>query len=1042
MSLPLPPSAATLVAVLEASGCAQALLDAEGVVRWANAAFATCTGHAAHAALGQRLATLLGSSRTDAEWMARRLSDGAGFTAVQFECASGGGTPMCCEITAVPCSGGFAVTLSDITEARRLARERARLSELLDTAQELGRIGVWERDARTLEGRWDRHMFRFFDLPPGAGTPHFADAVRRVDPTDELEKRFLESLQAPGLYASRYRVPLAGGGVRHLHSQWEVLAGADGLPERAIGIVMDDTEVYRLARSFEDANAQLKMAVELGNIAVWRHDLQTDRMHYNDRAFDVLGIPPRPGGLSIAEVREFVHPDDLPEVLASAERALQTDRPTDMHARYRRADGRWRDVLTRRVVQRGPQGEALAFLGVALDVTEQAEQSRRTLELSRRLEAAAQAARIGLWSTIVRARADGSNSFASAEWNAQMYLLFGLAPPGPPPSFGAWLAQCVHPEDRERVKRRAHEWLVDTQGRVDIEFRVALPPGQPDAVPRWVVLRGNVDHRGSDGMHLFGVAIDVTEQRMALQRLHDAAERAALAARGVGMGTWETDLHRVREYWDEQMFRLRGLEPAERPLNAAEREAMVHPDDLASLRVVADGSMGSGRPASYEFRVVWPDGQVRWLASRSSPLLDAQGVEVRRIGVNWDITDARNADLALREREVALRESQAKSRFLARMSHELRTPLNAVLGFTQLALDDGQGSNPALQREWLQHVLEAGRHLLALIDDVLDISAYEGGELPLALQPVALDALVAQTLPLLRSAADEQGVNIELGWLAASVMADTTRLRQVLLNLLSNAIKYNRRGGLVQIEAREASDAVVLAVVDNGRGMNAEQLRHAFEPFNRLGREDEAIEGTGIGLAIVKVLVERMGGTVHVDSMPGEGSRFELRLRRADGPAPRLPLPPPRAPAHNTLQFAAAEGRPRTLLYIEDNAVNAMIVQELVARRPGLVLHGAADGETGVALARRLLPDLVLLDMQLPDIDGHEVFRRLRADPLTAALPCIALSANAMPEDIQRALAAGFADYWTKPLDLHAFMASLDTLFGGLKTTNMKQAMQ
>jgi CheY-like chemotaxis protein len=227
---------------------------------------------------------------------------------------------------------------------------------------------------------------------------------------------------------------------------------------------------------------------------------------------------------------------------------------------------------------------------------------------------------------------------------------------------------------------------------------------------------------------------------------------------------------------------------------------------------------------------------------------------------------------------------------------------------------------------------------------------------------------------------------------------------------------------------------VCLKVSDSGRGMTDEQLRHAFEPFNRLGMEREGIEGTGIGLAIVKALVDRMGGSVRVRSEAGIGSTFEVRLPHApDVDATRAiqPAGPLFAPA---LPAGAPAGvrkpaRPGRLLYIEDNAVNVLIVSELVAMRPGLTLDVASDGESGVDRAAQLQPDLVLVDMQLPDIDGHEVLRRLRADPRTAHIPCIALSANAMPQDIQRALHDGFADYWTKPLDFKAFMASLDALF-------------
>jgi len=293
---------------------------------------------------------------------------------------------------------------------------------------------------------------------------------------------------------------------------------------------------------------------------------------------------------------------------------------------------------------------------------------------------------------------------------------------------------------------------------------------------------------------------------------------------------------------------------------------------------------------------------------------------------------------------------------------------------------------------------------------------------------VPLSALVAQTLPLVERQARQRKVKLRAGALSGVALGDPTRLRQVLLNLLTNAVKYNREGGQALVEAGADDAGAWLRVSDTGRGMSAEHLQHAFEPFNRLGLEHEPIEGTGIGLAIVKSLVERMGGSIQASSTPGAGSVFEVRL--PDGAAHEPASPPAAAPGSVASPLAPSGGRPGRLLYIEDNAVNLLIVQEALAQRGDLQLQTAVDGQSGVSLALADPPDLVLVDMQLPDIDGHEVLRRLRSDERTRAIPCISVSANAMPEDIRRALQAGFADYWTKPLDLDMFMRSLDTIFG------------
>jgi hypothetical protein len=478
------------------------------------------------------------------------------------------------------------------------------------------------------------------------------------------------------------------------------------------------------------------------------------------------------------------------------------------------------------------------------------------------------------------------------------------------------------------------------------------------------------------------------------------------------------------------MWRLRGLEPQPRPLTEAQLETLVHPDDLPSIKREQDSSARERRTAGGQFRVRWPDGSWHWLATRSIPVFDADGQEVRRIGVNWDITQAREAEQALQERVLAQRESRAKSQFLARMSHELRTPLHAVIGFAQLLLTDSSLALRGEPRDQLQHIHAAGEHLLALVNDVLDLSSLDTGEIRFDPQVVDLRALFDAAAPMVAPLAAEHDVQITRDELSHAVWADPTRLRQVLLNLLTNAVKYNRRGGSVHVEAAVSDRQVMLRVRDSGRGMTSQQLAHAFEPFNRLGIESKGIEGTGIGLAIVKANVERMGGSVHVQSSPERGSVFEVRLPCPEADQFALATKPhPQAPAEQA-SHAMAHARVGRLLYIEDNPVNALIVRELVAQRGNLTLEEADDGTSGIVRARSAQPDLILLDMQLPDIDGLEVLRRLRADPSTALIPCIALSANAMPEDIQIALGAGFADYWTKPLDFRVFLDALDTLFG------------
>jgi signal transduction histidine kinase len=1011
--------AAAALALLQHGPEAIALCDAQGRIEWCNRVLLALCGGAPAEGRGQDLALLLGLSDADAQRLQTALRQGRPERLPEMQLGGASGGWWRAQISLLP-DGRRATHWSSVDELHRQSTEARRLAELLDLTQDFGRLAVWERDTRSLQGRWDRHMYRFWGLSEGDGTPDFDLASKSIVAEDRagVQQAFRQSIRRAGTYSHRYRVRATDGVVRHVQSQWVVKNGESGAPERVLGIVMDDTEAWDLARSYDTTVQQLTMALELGNIVVWRQDLQTDRVQFSEGTFKMLGRPRSSVPMDSAQLIELAHPEDRPALLDGLARTREGTAPVDLETRFMHADGVWRHVLTRSVVQRDARGHPVAVLGVGMDLSERVESGKRQTELMRQFELTTRAAGIGYWCV------EAENN--RPRWSEQTFLLHGLPPDSDPLPMSEWLQRFVHPADREMVQQRYRAWVRRGGPNLAQEMRIVRSDGTTRHVLSYSRLEGP-----SGRYDFYGVLMDVTERRAAEAALYQASERAALATRGAGMGTWEQDLVTGQAYWDEQMWRLRGLQPRPQPLSVEERMELVHPDDReATLRELNQATI-EGRLSNLEFRVRWPDGQWRLIASRSTAVRDEQGLPTRRIGVNWDITDTRNAQIASEEKLLAQRESQAKSQFLSRMSHELRTPLNAVLGFAQLLLSDGERVTAETRRRRLEQIHGAGQHLLSLINDVLDLSNLEGGGIRITVQPVPLAALVAETLPLVERQARQRKVKLRSGALAGVALADATRLRQVLLNLLTNAVKYNREGGQVLIEAEAGNGTVLLRVSDTGRGMNEAQLQQAFEPFNRLGLESEGIEGTGIGLAIVKALVERMGGTVHARSAPDQGSVFEVQL--PEGSAQGDAQVTPELPSQALPALSRPAGLPGRLLYIEDNPVNLLIVQELMAQRPGLQLHTARDGLSGIGLALSQRPDLILVDMQLPDIDGHEVLRRLRADPATRTIPCISVSANAMPEDIERALKAGFDDYWTKPLDLRVFMRSLDSIFGALE---------
>jgi PAS domain S-box-containing protein len=423
------------------------------------------------------------------------------------------------------------------------------------------------------------------------------------------------------------------------------------------------------------------------------------------------------------------------------------------------------------------------------------------------------------------------------------------------------------------------------------------------------------------------------------------------------------------------------------------------------------------------------DGRLLPVQVTTRVVRDAAGAGLYTVSAVRDLRDELRLREAERMRDRAETANRMKSDFVARMSHELRTPLNAILGFAQLLDNQVARSLTPTQRDWLERLQQAGWHLLAMISDVLDLSRVEADTLKMNLQPLPVAEAVGGSAAMVQEAAWRRGIAIDIAVDPdAAVMGDPVRVRQVLINLLSNAVKYNRERGRVEVRCRRAAGPLVeIEVADTGLGMSEAQQVALFEPFNRLGREGSGVEGTGIGLVIARRLAELMGGALRVRSSEGMGSVFTLVLPAA----PPGSLAAAAAPA----AVRAAEASPREhapcrVLYIEDNETSADIMRGMLAQRPQVALQVAGTGRAGLQQARRERPDLVLLDLQLPDLPGQEVLRLLKDDPQLASIPVIVTSSNAMGTEVQAALAAGAADFLAKPLDLGVLLQAVDLQVG------------
>jgi len=420
------------------------------------------------------------------------------------------------------------------------------------------------------------------------------------------------------------------------------------------------------------------------------------------------------------------------------------------------------------------------------------------------------------------------------------------------------------------------------------------------------------------------------------------------------------------------------------------------------------------------------DGSTFWANVVFTAIRDPAGNARGFAKLTRDLTERRQVEETLTlAKGAAEKANLAKSEFLSSMSHELRSPLNAILGFAQLMESDVTPATPS-QKGSIDEILRAGWYLLELINEILDLAQIESGKLSLSTEPTSLGEVLVECQAIIEPQAQAHSIRLTFPEFAVPcfVAADRTRLKQVLINLLSNGIKYNKSGGTVVVDCLGSTPTRTrLNVRDTGAGLAPEKLAQLFQPFNRLGQEHGAEQGTGIGLVMSKRLVELMGGVLAVESTVGVGSVFSWELDAAVAPvldaATAAPTP--------AVSLLAQPGGPlRTLLYVEDNPANLKLVEQLIARRPAIRLLSAMDGNMGIQLARANLPDVILMDINLPGISGIEALKILREDASTKHIPVVALSANAMPQDVERGMTAGFFSYLTKPIKVKEFMDALD----------------
>ncbi|MBD3671764.1 MAG: PAS domain-containing protein [Gammaproteobacteria bacterium] len=895
--------------------------------------------------------------------------------------------------------------VQDIDDRKRFELALAEREKQLLEAQWLAHIGNWSADLISGALDWSDEIYRIFGYEPKAITPSVEVFHRAVHPDDRDKVAASEKrAEAHGRHDVVHRIVRPDGTIRYVHELAQAEFDEQGRMVRLQGTVQDVTAREEAAARLQETEERFAFAVEGAGDGIWDWNIPSGEMLLSGNYEPMLGFEVGELESTIEAWINSVHPEDLAAVQHQLQEYLHGKIPEysiELRMRCKGGDYKW--VLCRgTVVERDASATPVRMIGIHSDITQRKQAELALLSNQTKLNGLYQLSPLGI------ALTDMDGNFI--EFNEAFRQICGY-PEEELRTLDYWTLTPREYEEQEAAQLES----LRTTGRYGPYEKVYR---QKDGSLIPIRLNGLVVKDLHGTSHIWSIVEDITESKNAqerltlFQRIFEASEQC--------VGITDTDGRMV--YMNPAYERLLGYSQDEM---YGKSITTFFPDDevdeyLSKIKaaVKARQSWTGIMPA------VTKSGEKVMIASNVGYVTDDSG----NIQYLFNLFSDFGEELRRREelsnaRDAAERANKAKSEFLSSMSHELRTPMNAILGFAQLMEVDEDLTQE--HQDGVHEILKAGRHLLDLINDVLDLAKVESGQLDMSLEPVELKPVIKECLSLVSTLAGRREVRIHHESTDGVILrADRTRLKQVILNLLSNAIKYNRLGGTVTLSAKPEDESMVrILVSDTGYGIANDRLSELFEPFKRLDAENSEIEGTGIGLTLTRRIVEIMGGEVAVESEQGVGSTFSIQL-----PADEIFVPTVAShESQETVQVESfADSHQYKVLYVEDNPANLKLVAHILGKRKHIHMLTAHLPELGMELAKARLPELIILDINMPGMDGYELLQQLKSDPELQHIPVIALTANAMPSDLERGKRAGFDAYLTKPLDVSAFLKLVD----------------